>query len=280
MNMIDDIGYIYIMTNPVMNGLVKIGYATDPEKRRKELSHASGVPADFVIYATYAVPVKLADKKVHALITTLNPNLKFNPKKEFFTMDPSDAFKILEALASIHGRTHKLFKYIDGVGIPMAQYHSDDDPDNDGEEEVELEEFSDTPVISNSLNIKFDSEILVKGGKSSSIYMRETLINANFISESCKVTLAKLNKDGKRFWANPNADFVGFDWCLVLNDNVSRKLYFFKIPKNTFSIKEMKTRVLQGKTLLDLEIVKQDNMFVCVASKINYTKWLVAETNY
>lgn len=31
-------GYIYIMTNPALLNMVKIGYSTDVEKRRKELS--------------------------------------------------------------------------------------------------------------------------------------------------------------------------------------------------------------------------------------------------
>ena len=31
-------GYIYIMTNPALTDMVKIGYATDVEKRRKQLS--------------------------------------------------------------------------------------------------------------------------------------------------------------------------------------------------------------------------------------------------
>lgn len=31
-------GYIYIMTNPALNGMVKIGYAADVELRRRQLS--------------------------------------------------------------------------------------------------------------------------------------------------------------------------------------------------------------------------------------------------
>ena len=31
-------GYIYIMTNPALKDMVKIGYATDVESRRKQLS--------------------------------------------------------------------------------------------------------------------------------------------------------------------------------------------------------------------------------------------------
>ena len=44
-------GYIYIMTNPCLNNMVKIGYATDVEERRKQLS-TTALPTDYEIYAT------------------------------------------------------------------------------------------------------------------------------------------------------------------------------------------------------------------------------------
>ena len=110
--------FIYIMTNPSMrDNLIKIGYSADPEKRRKELSHQSGVPADYEIYATYEIPIKLGDKQIHKLIQTLNPKLRYNPSKEFFTMDPEDAYKILEVFANVHDRASYLVRYKDGKPI-------------------------------------------------------------------------------------------------------------------------------------------------------------------
>ena len=38
-------GFIYIMTNPALKDMVKIGYATDVERRRKDLSTTAGVAA-------------------------------------------------------------------------------------------------------------------------------------------------------------------------------------------------------------------------------------------
>ena len=39
-------GYIYIMTNPGLRDMVKIGYATNVEERRKQLS-TTALPYDY-----------------------------------------------------------------------------------------------------------------------------------------------------------------------------------------------------------------------------------------
>ena len=44
-------GYIYVFTNPALNGMVKIGFASDVERRRKELS-TTALPYDYEVYAT------------------------------------------------------------------------------------------------------------------------------------------------------------------------------------------------------------------------------------
>lgn len=252
-----------------MPGLVKIGYAGDPEKRRKELSHASGVPAEFEIYATYAVPVKLADKKVHNLIIALNPTLKFNPKKEFFAMEPETAYKIFEALASVHGRLNKLFKYIDGVPVVVS----------DESEEDEVFEAPKKPVKGNN-QLAFDAEVLLNGGKRATNYLKKHLVNNGYVDSSWKITHACLNTDGRRYWANPDVDYLKSDWCLVLNNQNERKLLVLKIPANSYSCDELSTRIKDGKKKLNIAIVHQENLFVCVYSKVNFTKWFADEFDY
>lgn len=68
-------GYIYIMTNPALKDMVKIGYAKDVEARRKQLS-ATALPYDYEIYALYETPGKLEDKKLHRMIDSLNQDLR------------------------------------------------------------------------------------------------------------------------------------------------------------------------------------------------------------
>ena len=100
-------GYIYIMTNPCLKNMVKIGYATDVEERRKQLS-TTALPTDYEIYATYKTPGKLEDKKLHKLIDNLNPDLRVSKNREFFVMTPQDAYDLLETIALISGTNERL----------------------------------------------------------------------------------------------------------------------------------------------------------------------------
>ena len=110
-------GVIYILTNPSFPEYVKIGYADDVQKRLKQLNKSECVPFAFRIYAVYEVDSRLSDKKVHAIIDKLNPNLRsieeFEGKprvREFYAMEAEDAYLILEAIAEINGRADKLKK--------------------------------------------------------------------------------------------------------------------------------------------------------------------------
>lgn len=102
-------GYIYIMTNPCLQDMVKIGYATDVEERRKQLS-TTALPYDYEVYAAYETPGKLEDKKLHKLIDNLNPDLRVSKNREFFIMAPEEAYSLLEAIAMISGTQDKLCK--------------------------------------------------------------------------------------------------------------------------------------------------------------------------
>lgn len=100
-------GYIYIMTNPCLNNMVKIGYATDVEVRRQQLS-TTALPYEYEVYATYETSGKLEDKKLHKLIDNLNQELRVSKNREFFMMEPEAAYELLEAIALISGTQDKL----------------------------------------------------------------------------------------------------------------------------------------------------------------------------
>lgn len=102
-------GFIYIMTNPALKDMVKIGYATDVETRRKQLS-TTALPYEYEVYATYETSGNLEDKKLHNMIDNLNPDLRVTSNREFFVMTPQDAFDLLEAIATISGTKDKLKK--------------------------------------------------------------------------------------------------------------------------------------------------------------------------
>ena len=108
-------GVVYILTNPSFPDYVKIGYATDIEKRLKQLNRSETIPFAFRAYAIYEVDKSLTDKELHKLIDTLNPDLRsieqFDGKeriKEFYAMKPEDAYALLECIAKISGTENKL----------------------------------------------------------------------------------------------------------------------------------------------------------------------------
>lgn len=102
-------GFIYIMTNPALKDMVKIGYATDVEMRRKQLS-TTALPYEYEVYATYETSGNLEDKKLHKMIDNLNPDLRVTSNREFFVMTPQEAYELLEAIATISGTKDKLKK--------------------------------------------------------------------------------------------------------------------------------------------------------------------------
>lgn len=111
-------GYIYILTNPSFPQYVKIGYAADVKQRLEELNRSSAVPFAFRVYATYEVDSALSDKKLHAILDKLNPELRSMEEvdgkrriREFYAMTPEDAYSILDAIAEINGFRHRLKRW-------------------------------------------------------------------------------------------------------------------------------------------------------------------------
>lgn len=89
-------GIVYLLTNPVMPGLVKIGMTTqeDIDKRMKEL-YTTGVPVPFE--CKFACKVKKRDclKIEKALHKAFDPQ-RINQNREFFRINVEQAQAILE----------------------------------------------------------------------------------------------------------------------------------------------------------------------------------------
>lgn len=69
-------GVIYILTNPSFPDYIKIGYATDLERRLRQLNRSETIPFAFRAYAIYEVESNLTDIVFHDLIDRLNPDLR------------------------------------------------------------------------------------------------------------------------------------------------------------------------------------------------------------
>lgn len=87
---------VYVLSNPAMPGLVKIGYTTqsDANTRIGQL-YGTGVPVPFQL--DFACKVPNAEEVERALHIAFAPQ-RINPKREFFRIDPGQAIAILKLM--------------------------------------------------------------------------------------------------------------------------------------------------------------------------------------
>lgn len=89
-------GYVYVLSNASMPGLVKIGStARNPEERARELSRVTGVPTPFeLVYYREFLNYEEAERSLHANLHIY----RTNDKREFFTLNKKEAIDHLLAL--------------------------------------------------------------------------------------------------------------------------------------------------------------------------------------
>lgn len=91
-------GYVYILSNPGMPGLLKIGMTRfDPTRRVQELSSATGVPTPFqLVYYREFHDCVAAELEIHSIFAT--KGLRYNDQREFFSVDTVEAINTLLSL--------------------------------------------------------------------------------------------------------------------------------------------------------------------------------------
>lgn len=111
-------GYVYIFTNPCLDGWVKIGMTerNDIERRLRELNSPSNIPLSYRCYATYeAEDPGEVEKHIHDLIDQIDPSLRAREQqanghireREFFKMSPEAAYRIFKSVAGLrHDMEH------------------------------------------------------------------------------------------------------------------------------------------------------------------------------
>ena len=89
-------GFIYVMSNSSMPGLVKIGKSTkDPEKHRINELHTTGVPEPFVCnYYAYVENEGYLEKQLHLRFSTERKNTN----REFFAVDVQTVISAIRIL--------------------------------------------------------------------------------------------------------------------------------------------------------------------------------------
>lgn len=90
-------GYVYILYNPLMEGLVKIGSTSgSSDARAAQISGATGIPSAFlVVHEEYVCDCKLVEQRLHSRFSAV----RVNPRREFFRVPLKQAVKALQDIA-------------------------------------------------------------------------------------------------------------------------------------------------------------------------------------
>ena len=115
-------GIVYILTNPCLDGWVKIGMTerNSIEKRLHELNSPANIPLSYRCYATYTVDNPLAvEKEIHNIIDKVDDSLHAKEKlsngrireREFFKISPEKAYGIFKSIARLRGDLDQLQPY-------------------------------------------------------------------------------------------------------------------------------------------------------------------------
>jgi hypothetical protein len=89
-------GIVYVLTNPAMPGLVKIGQTTNEITIRMNELNTTGVPFPFdCLFACEVDDCKIVESALHKAFYPY----RVNPKREFFEIDPDQAIVLLRLFA-------------------------------------------------------------------------------------------------------------------------------------------------------------------------------------
>lgn len=112
-------GIVYILTNPCLDGWVKIGMTSkrDVNQRLKELNSPTNIPLSFRCYATYEVDNAVAvEQSIHRIIDKIDGTLHAREQlvngkireREFFKITPDTAFGVFKEIAKLRGDVNSL----------------------------------------------------------------------------------------------------------------------------------------------------------------------------
>lgn len=125
-------GLVYILTNPCLDGWVKIGMTerNDIDRRLQELNAPPNIPLSFRCYAVYEVDnPSLVEENIHNIIDQVDDSLHACEllengrvrKREFFKISPERAYSIFKNIASLRGDQDKLKLYVPTEGQAREQ---------------------------------------------------------------------------------------------------------------------------------------------------------------
>lgn len=107
-------GIVYILTNPSLDGWVKIGMSdrNNIEARLAELNRPTNIPLSYRAYAIYEVEKpQEVEKHIHNLFDIIDENLHAREtlssgrirEREFFRISPEKAYAVLKSISLLRG---------------------------------------------------------------------------------------------------------------------------------------------------------------------------------
>lgn len=166
---------VYVLTNPAMSGLVKIGKTTqlEVEDRMKQL-YGTGVPVPFD--CAFACQVKDASEVEKALHFAFG-NARINPNREFFRIEPERVIAVL-----------KLLK-VDDITVQFEKQLEADVAAVDKQSSLNLKEIQVRPKMNfYELGIPRGSILVSKDGQLQVTVVEEKKVNLNGVI--CSLTMA------------------------------------------------------------------------------------------
>lgn len=91
------IGHVYILSNPALDGIIKIGHTkrVDPELRAAELSSSTSIPLPFKVEVSWLVEnPELCESKIHRHLDFC----RVSKDREFFRISHDDAERKINLL--------------------------------------------------------------------------------------------------------------------------------------------------------------------------------------
>jgi len=91
------VGHVYVLLNPAIPGMVKIGRTRKTAKARANDLYTTGVPKGFIVlWQEFVHDSKTVEKEVHAFLS----KHRVHRRREFFNVEPQDAIRALIKIAA------------------------------------------------------------------------------------------------------------------------------------------------------------------------------------
>ncbi len=165
---------VYVLTNPAMPGLVKIGKTTQREvKERMKQLYSTGVPIPFD--CAFACKVKDASEVEKALHLAFGMT-RLNPNREFFKLEPERVVAVL-----------KLLK-VDDITAEFEQTIEADLPSADKQSALAVKRSMRPPMNFHELGIANGSVLMSKDGQQQAVIVAEKKVE--FSGVVCSLTAA------------------------------------------------------------------------------------------